>query len=256
MKLYDSHAHYNDEKFADCRDTLLDEILSGGEVQRILNAGTDIRTSRECVDLCRRYEAFVCAVGIHPHECGDVPDKNAALDEVRRMLEYEKAVAIGEIGLDYHYDFSERSVQKDYFDAQMSLSEELGLPVVIHDREAHGDTFDMIKAHPNAFGVMHSYSGSAEQARQLVSLGWYISFSGSVTFKNAHNLREAVTVVPDDRILVETDCPYLAPVPVRGSLNDSVKMKHTVGVLAEIRGEDPAKTAEITYENAVRLFGK
>ncbi len=251
--LFDSHAHYNDEKFTDAKATL--ESLFAGNIKYILNAGTNIETSGECIALADEFEGMYAAVGIHPHDSEDVTDSDAAEAEIRRMLSHPKAVALGEIGLDYHYDFSPRDVQQYWFERQMCIAEELGVPVIIHDREAHGDCMDVIKKHPGVCGVMHSFSGSCEMAAELVRMGWYISFTGVITFKNASRIIEAVKSIPDDRIMIETDCPYLTPEPYRGRVNHSGYMIYTAEKMAQIRGVSVDRICEQTLDNACRFFG-
>ncbi len=260
MRYFDSHAHSNDGRF--------DEEYPGGMaqaiedaravgVEAILNAGTDPLSSAASLALAERYPFFYASCGIHPGDSRRIADEEipAALDAIRRLAAHEKCVAIGEIGLDYHWDPDGKVRQSALFDAQMSLAEELKLPVIIHDRDAHGDCFDIVRAHPNVIGVFHSFSGSAEMARQLVQMGWYISFSGPITYKNAPKVREAASVVPHDRILTETDAPYLPPVPHRGELNFSGYLPFTVRAIAEAAGMTEEEAAERTYENAARLFG-
>lgn len=180
---------------------------------------------------------------------------DSALSEIEAMLTHPKCVALGEIGLDYHYDGTDRAVQAYAFEAQMKIAERHSVPVVIHDREAHGDIMDTIKRYPRVRGVLHSFSGSAEMARQLTDLGWYISFSGPVTYKNAAKVKEAAKIVPQDRLLVETDSPYLPPTPHRGKMNYPGYIAYTVRVVAELRGISESECARITCENAVEFFG-
>lgn len=250
--LFDTHAHYTDEKFGD--PTALLDTLFSSDICGILCAGTDRETSKASLELARKYSGMYAAAGIHPHECAKCGDLNSAIDGIMPYLLDEKTVALGEIGLDYYYDFAPRALQKEFFDAQLSLAEELSLPVIIHDREAHGDVFDIVSAHKNVTGIMHSYSGGAEQAREYVKRGFYISFSGSLTFKNAPKLSEAAKAVPLDRILVETDCPYLAPVPVRGQINHSGYMHYTAEKAAELLGVDYDKFCAAEVENANKIF--
>ena len=207
--------------------------------------------------LAEQYPFFYASAGIHPGDSRRITDEEipAALDAIRRIAAHPKCVAIGEIGLDYHWDPDGKVRQSALFDAQMSMAEELKMPVIIHDRDAHGDCFDIVRAHPNVIGVFHSFSGSAEMARQLVQMGWYISFSGPITYKNAHKVREAAAVVPHDRILTETDAPYLPPVPHRGELNYSGYLPYTVRAIAEASGMTEEEAAQRTLENAARLFG-
>lgn len=257
MTIFDSHAHYNDEKFGSSseRDGLISEIMNNG-VKYILNAGTNHITSKECLDIAEKFDGVFASVGIHPSDLYDLSDPDGALREIRRLAAHPKAVAIGEIGLDYYWHEDRCELQKKYLHLQLDLAEELGLPVIIHDRDAHGDCLDAVFAHPNVRGVFHSYSGSKESAMELIKRGWYISFSGVVTFKNATRYAEIVPVVPDDRILVETDCPYLTPHPHRGKRNDSGYLTYTVQKIAELRSDSPENIAKLTLRNAAELFGK
>lgn len=250
--MFDSHAHYDDKQFDEDRDILISSLFEQG-VKGFLNASSDIASSYASLALAHKYENVYAAVGIHPHEAAEVSED--WLNELDKISSDKKAVAIGEIGLDYHYDFSPRDIQMKVFEAQMAFAEKKNMPVVIHDREAHGDTLAVIDKFPNVKGVLHSFSGSYEMAEYLVRKGWYISFSGSVTFKTAEKLRHAVTAVPIDRVMCETDAPYLTPVPFRGKRNDSVKMRHTVEKLAEIYGISFEEMAEICLNNAYTLFG-
>ena len=220
MTLFDSHAHYDDRRF--------DEEFEGGGrgallkahdlgVKYISNIGSSIRTSRNSVALAEEFDFVFAAVGIHPSDAQEIPaaavDKSLA--EIEAMASHEKVRAIGEIGYDYHYDGTDKERQKYFFGAQMEIARRVGLPVIIHSRDAMGDTFDMLSEHGGVTGVLHSYSGSAEGVRQLTSKGWYVSFSGPVTYKNANKVKESAAAVPSDRLLIETDCPYLPPVPQR-----------------------------------------
>ncbi len=250
--MFDSHAHYDDKQFDEDRDILIPSLFEQG-VDGFLNASSDIASSYASLALAHKYENVYSAVGVHPHEAAEVSEN--WLQELEKLSKDKKAVAIGEIGLDYHYDFSPRDVQQKVFDAQMQFAEDHGLPVIIHDREAHGDTIATIDRFPKVTGVLHSFSGSFEMAEYLVKKGWYISFSGSVTFKTAEKLRHAVTAVPIDRVLCETDAPYLAPVPHRGKRNDSIKMRHTVEMLAEIHGITFEEMRVACKNNAYTLFG-
>lgn len=251
--LFDTHAHYTDEKFGDPTE-LLNSLFSG-DICGILCAGTDEKTSIQSIALAKKYEKMYAAAGIHPHECGAAGEINSALDRIVPLFAESKVKALGEIGLDYYYDFSDRETQRRFFDAQLSLAETYSLPVIIHDREAHGDVFDIVCAHPNVTGIMHSYSGSAEQAKEYVRRGYYISFSGSLTFKNASKLLEAARVVPADKFLIETDCPYLAPVPMRGKTNHSGYMHYTAEKAAELLGMDYEAFCDREVRNARAIFG-
>lgn len=257
--LFDSHAHYNDERFSGDENPLgaeglLRELLEG-EVCGIVNAGTDLDTCKRSIELAATFDKMYATVGIHPSDCAPYSDMDGVLQTVAELSKHEKVVAIGEIGLDYHYDFSPRDVQKRWFDAQLDLARTLDLPVVVHDRDAHGDVFDTIKRHSGVRVVMHSCSESAEVIKQLTKMGHYVSFSGSLTFKNAKSVVEAAKDAPIDKIMIETDCPYLAPIPHRGKMNHSGLMRHTAERLAEIKGVSYEDICRITYENAVRFFG-
>lgn len=250
--LFDTHAHYNDPQLTENKVT--PDLAHAEGVTYILNAGTNLETSKECLALAEQYPFCVAAVGIHPSDCGKCGELADAMNTLRTLAAHPKAVAIGEIGLDYYWDDMPRDVQKQWFSAQMELAKELSMPVVIHDREAHGDTFEMICRYPEVIGVMHSYSGSAEMASQYLKRGWYISFSGVVTFKNAERVREVARAIPHDRILVETDCPYLSPVPMRGKMNHSGNLHYTAETVAQVLGLPYDELVEISTENAKRLF--
>lgn len=252
MGLFDSHAHYNDTQMTENKVT--PDLAHAEGVTCILNAGTNLETSREVLALAEQYPFLVAAVGIHPSDCGKCGALSDAMAELERLCAHPKAVAIGEIGLDYYWDDMPRDVQKLWFEAQMNLAKKLGMPVVIHDREAHGDTFDMICRFPEVIGVMHSYSGSIEMAKEYLKRGWYISFSGVATFKNAARVREVTKAIPHDRILIETDCPYLAPVPMRGKMNHSGFLHYTAETLANELDVPYDDFVTLTEENAKRLF--
>lgn len=249
--MFDSHAHYDDEKFNFDREELLDRLFAEG-LTGFLNSASDERSSEAALEIVHNRSGAFCSAGVHPHEASNVtPGWERRIES---LLNEDKCVALGEIGLDYHYDFSPREVQKEVFRTQMAIAAEKDIPVIIHDREAHADVLEIIREFPSVRGVMHSFSGSAETAEILVSLGWYISFSGSLTFKNAQKTVLAAAAVPIDRLLTETDAPYLAPVPCRGVRNDSGLMKHTVQRLAEIRGKNFEEIASAAANNAYRLF--
>ena len=260
--LFDSHAHYFDSRWEGQAEDLLENGLFGKGLGGIVNVATDPENALRCIEQAKRHEGMYAAVGIHPTDCkalrGSVDDE---VSRIRYLLDTEekrrenKIVALGEIGLDYHWEPIEEELQKQYFHAQLALAEELSLPVIIHDREAHGDCFETVLQYPKVRGVFHSFSGSAEMARELCRRGWYISFSGVVTFKNGRRAREAAEIVPMDRILAETDAPYLAPEPFRGRMNHSGLMSYTVSALSEIKGVSYEDMVRITAENARRLFG-
>lgn len=260
MEYFDSHAHYNDARFAEeypgGADAAIRDAYDLG-VRYILNAGTNPQTSWESLALAEKYDFLYAAAGLHPEDAMHIADEDipSVLDEIRSLASHPKAVAIGEIGLDYHWDPDGKERQMRLFDAQLSMAEELSLPVIVHDRDAHGNAFDVVRAHPHVRGVFHSFSGSAEMARQLSRMGWYISFSGTISYKNAAKVREAAAVVPHDRLLIETDAPYLAPVPHRGKINYSGYVPCTARALANAIGLGEEETVRLTTQNAKNLFG-
>lgn len=259
MKFFDTHAHYNDHRFREEFPGGMEGAIAlsreaGAEF--ILNAGTSPENSMECIALAEKYDFFRASAGIHPYDCkylsGTLEDN---IEKIRPLLAHPKVDAVGEIGLDYHYEEIDRDQQKRYFIAQLELARETSMPVIIHDRDAHGDVYDIIRAFPDVKILLHSFSGSAESARQLCRAGRYISFSGTVSYKNARNVHEAAAVVPDELLLVETDAPYLPPVPHRGKINLSAYIPHTIDALSACRGQDAEKIAELTLRNAVAFFG-
>ncbi|MBQ9988232.1 MAG: TatD family hydrolase [Clostridia bacterium] len=251
--LFDTHAHLLAEQFEADRAEVLARFKGEG-VTLYLEAGTTAADSAKAIEWAQAHEGVFAGAGIHPHEAGEA---NAAdIDALAGLLQKEKCVALGEIGLDYHYDFSPRDVQKQVFEAQLCLAAAQKVPVVIHDREAHGDMLAMLSAFKGrVYGVMHCYSGSVEDAKRLLDMGYYISFSGSVTFKNAARLPEVAAYVPHDRILAETDSPYMAPVPKRGQRNNPGNVRLVVEKLAALRGIGFEQMAAQTRENGKRLFG-
>lgn len=248
--MFDSHAHYDDRAYDEDREALFERMFSEERLSGILTIGCSERSSREAIRLANKYPQVYAAVGFHPDHAEQVD-----VSVVESLLQEPKVVAIGEIGLDYYYETPARDVQQKAFRAQLELAEKTGYPVIIHDRDAHGDVLSIIKEYPSVTGVFHSYSGSVEMAEILLKMGWYISFSGVVTFKNARHALEVAKMVPDDRFLTETDCPYLTPVPFRGKRNDSGKMYFTVEKLAELRGVPFQTVEQQSEENARRLFG-
>ena len=250
---FDSHAHYDDERFEEDRDLLLTSMQENG-VDYIIDIGADLPTSRKALEIAETYGFVFAAAGVHPHDADSLSE--AGMAELEGLLGHPRVVALGEIGLDYHYDNSPRDLQQYWFEQQARLAVRCGLPVIIHDREAHGDCMEVIRRVEGLRGVMHCYSGSAEMVKELVKFGFYISFSGSVTFKNAKNVAEAARVVPDDRLLIETDCPYLAPVPHRGERNSSLLLHYTAERIAALRGTTLEEIARLSMENAFRLFSK
>ena len=260
MTLFDTHTHYFDGRFAaEFPGGAAEAIRLAREagVSRFLSCGTNAANSRASVDLAASEDGFYAAVGLHPEDCfplsGEVLEKE--LSDIRGMLSLPGVVAIGEIGLDYHYpDETDKEKQAYVLERQLRWAEETGLPVVIHSRDAAGDTFDILRRHPDVCGVLHSYSGSPEMARQYAALGWYVSFSGTVSYKTAEKVRECARAVPRDKLLIETDCPYLAPVPHRGKINYSGYLPDTCRAVAEAIGLTPEEAAAIAYENGCRLF--
>lgn len=248
--IFDTHAHYHDRQFDEDRETLLAELPSAG-IFRVVNCGTDTATSQICRDYADQYDYICAACGIHPHDCGAAEENWE--ETIRELLAHPKCVAVGEIGLDYHYDFSPREMQKLFFERQLQIAKELDLPVIIHDREAHGDTWELLQKYAPK-GVVHCFSGSVEMARDVVDLGMYIGLGGAVTFKNARKPVEVAKFVPEDRLLLETDCPYMAPVPFRGKRCDSRLIPCAAELIAELRGMDPQTLIDRTTENAKTLF--
>ena len=248
---FDTHAHYDDGRFDPDRAAVLAELPAAG-VGLVVNAGTDLPTSRFGLELAEDYPFVYAAVGIHPHEADSLDE--AALDQLKALSGHEKAVAIGEIGLDYHYDFSPREQQKKAFRAQMALARELDLPVIVHDRDAHGDCLAIVSEYPDLRGVFHCFSGSPEMAQTLLDRGWYLGFDGPVTYKNAKRAPEVIALCPMERILLETDSPYLAPVPHRGKRNDSRNLPWIAAKIGEVKGCSPETVARTAMENGKRLF--
>ena len=256
MTLIDTHAHLCDEKFDDDRSDVIARAREAG-VTKIISMGDTMAASAQAVQDAEEYPALYAAVGIHPESAC------VLTDEMRRQLltwaQHPKVVAVGEIGLDYYWekDASRRALQRDLLAAQLDLAREAGLPVCIHDREAHGDTLAMLRAEGAGLtGVLHCYSGSLEMARELWKMGWYIGIDGPLTYKNAAKLPDIVREAPADKLLVETDCPYLAPVPLRGKRNEPACVTHIAAKIAEIRGEAFEEVARYTTENAQRLYPK
>ena len=253
--LFDTHAHYDDERFDEDRDALLTSMPENG-VGLILNPGCDVESSRKAVSYAQKYPFVYAAVGIHPENIGEGWNNDLAV--VKELAQREPKVrAIGEIGLDYYWEKDERARarQQVVFARQMELARELGKPVIVHDRDAHGDCLEITRRYPEVTGVYHCYAGSAEMARELVKLGYYISFTGVITFKNARKALEVAVEVPIERLMVETDAPYMAPEPYRGRRNSSLYVHRMAEKIAEIKGMDADEVARITTENGRRLFG-
>ena len=253
MRLFDTHAHYDADAFdADRLEVLAS--MPGQGVELILNPGCDLKSSQTAVELAERFPFVYAAVGVHPEECADW---NAEHDipVLEALAQNPKVRAIGEIGLDYHWQENPpRELQQQAFHAQLELAEKLDLPVIVHDRDAHHDCLDIVRAHPNVTGVYHCYSGGVEDAKTLMKLGWMISFTGSITFKNARRALEVIDLLPLDRMMIETDSPYMSPEPFRGRRNDSGRVHLVAEAIARRKGLDPEEVARITLENGKRFF--
>ena len=250
--LFDTHAHMDDRAFDMDREELLASLPEKG-IRLLMNPGCSLESSRNAVALANRYDSVYAAVGSHPDAADEVDE--GVLEEYRKLCkENPKVKAIGEIGLDYHYEDIPREIQLRAFRMQMELARELGLPVIVHEREAHEDGMKIVEEFPTVTGVFHCYSGSAEMAKWLVSRGWYIGFTGVLTFKNARKALEVAASIPLDRIVLETDCPYMSPEPFRGKRNDPGKLYRMAEKLAELRGLSLEEVHRITSENGKRLY--
>ena len=252
MPIFDTHAHYDDSRFDGDRDAVLAALPEAG-VELVLDPGCDLPSSRAAAALAERYGHMYAAAGIHPENCAGFQD--ADLAALRQLLAQPKVAAIGEIGLDYYWaENPPRDFQQMVFRKQLALAEELDLPVIVHDREAHGDSLSIIREFPAVTGVFHCFSGSPEMAEELLKRGWYLGFDGPITYKNARRAPEVAAITPLERMVVETDAPYLSPVPVRGRRNDSRYLPHVIAKLAEWKGVTPEEMTRITCENGKRLF--
>ena len=250
--IFDSHAHYESEQFSADREELLGSILPQKGVVAVINMGSDMESLQQTIDLCDKYDYFYGAVGIHPECAADLPED--WIEQVEKLLSHPKIVAVGEIGLDYHWeDACPREKQKEVFLAQLELAKKHDLPVVVHDREAHGDMMEILRKYKPK-GVVHCFSGSVELARETVALGMYIGLGGVVTFKNARHSVEVAADIPLDRLLTETDAPYMAPVPFRGKRCDSSMIAYDAAKIAEVRGITAQEVLTAACENACRLF--
>ena len=249
--LFDTHAHLDDHAFdADRRELIAS--LPGRGIGLLMNPGCSFESSRNAIALAEEYDFIYAAVGSHPDVADEVDD--ALIAEYRELCKHPKVKAIGEIGLDYHYEDIPRDIQKRAFRLQMALAAELDLPVIVHEREAHEDGLKIVDEFPTVKGVFHCYSGSLEMAKELVRRGWYIGFTGVLTFKNARKALEVAAGIPTDRIVIETDCPYMAPVPFRGKRNDPSLVCHMADRLAQLLGISPVEARRITMENGKRLY--
>jgi len=249
--LFDTHAHLNDERFEENRESLISSFKENG-ISYVCEIGYDLESSKRALELSEKYDFIYAVLGVHPHDSSKLTDKG--LMELEKMLSHEKAVALGEIGLDYYYDNSERDVQRYWFAQQAELAKSLKCPISVHTRDAMEDTLNILKAHGGGDGIIHCYSGSVESAKILLNMGYYISFAGPVTFKNANTALDVIRYVPNDRMLIETDSPYLAPVPHRGKRNCPLYVREVAAKIAEIKGMDFEEVAEITTKNAKKVY--
>lgn len=248
---FDTHAHLNDERFDDDREKLILSLNENG-VSNTCEIGFDMPSSRAAADLADKYDFIYAAVGIHPHDADTADD--GCYTELEKLLGRKKVVALGEIGLDYYYDNSERDIQREVFANQLELAKKIGCPVTIHTRDAMGDTIDILRSHGGGNGIIHCFSGSKESAKILLDMGYYISFAGPVTFKNANSILDVVRYVPTDRVLIETDSPYLAPVPHRGKRNCPIYVSEVAAKIAELKDMSIDEVAEITRKNAFDVY--
>ncbi len=249
---FDTHTHLDDAKFAEDREAVIEKIREA-EVSLLVNIGADLQSSKSSVLLSHQYDFIYAAVGVHPYDAETMTEADLAVLE--ELAKEEKVLAIGEIGLDYHYENADREKQKEWFYRQIKLAEKLDLPYVVHNRDAHADCLSVIRQSGYFRGVMHCYSGSVEMVPELIAMGFYLSFAGPVTFKNGKRAKEAVKVVPLDRILIETDSPYLTPEPYRGKRNDSSMVPYVAKEIAGLLGKTEEEIAKITLENGKRFFG-
>ncbi len=250
---FESHAHYDDKRYNNDREAII-EAIKESNVGCVVNIGATLESSKRSVELTKKYEFFYASVGVHPHDAKSLSEER--LNTLEALAKNPKVVAIGEIGLDYYYEFSPRDTQREWYKKQLDLANRLSLPVIIHSRDAAQETFDILKDSPVREGVIHCYSGSAQMAKGYEKMGFYIGVGGVVTFKGAKDLVETVAAVSLDKILIETDCPYLSPEPFRGQRNDSTKLKYVVKKIAEIKGITEAQVEEATEANARKLFFK
>lgn len=251
--IFDTHAHYDDEAFDEDRDRLLEQLPQEG-IGKLVNVGASLASCQKTIELMEKYDYIYGALGVHPNETGELNEEKFAW--LKKICRQEKCVAVGEIGLDYYWDEPEREVQKKWFARQLELARELSLPVIIHSRDAAKDTIDVMKE-GNAEqigGVIHCYSYTKETARTFLDMGFYFGIGGVLTFSNAKKLKEAVEYIPMDKIVLETDCPYLAPVPNRGKRNSSLNIPYVIQALAAIKNLPEAEIRDKTWENAHRLY--
>lgn len=249
--IFDSHAHYDDHRFDEDRDELIASLWTHG-IGKVINIGSDLASIENVLSLVETYPEFYGSVGIHPSDTKDLTEEDMVY--LKKSAAKDGIVAIGEIGLDYYYEEPEISIQKKWFHRQLDLAEETGLPVIIHSRDACQDTLDILKERKRVIGVVHCFSYTKETAEEYLKMGYYIGIGGVLTFKNAKKLKEAVEVIPMDRILLETDCPYLAPEPHRGTRNSSLMLPYVIEEIARIKNLEPKQVEDATWENVHRLF--
>lgn len=249
---FDTHAHLLDERFDEDREKLIQE-LPDNDIANVVESSADLANSIKAAALAREYSMIHAAVGIHPHSASEWDDGTEV--KLRKLLQEPKVVAVGEIGLDYHYTFSPREIQKQVFEKQIQLALDTDYPIVVHSREATADTLEILKRYPKVRGELHCFSGSAETAKELVKMGFYIAFGGALTFKNARKTLEAAQAVPLEKLLIETDCPYMTPVPFRGKRNEPSYVKYVAEKLAEVKNVSVEEIAQVTMENGKRFFG-
>ena len=253
--IFETHAHYNDDAFLEDREEIFAQFPEKG-IGPVVNIASDLKSIEECLDLAHRYPFMYCALGIHPSDCGPLTED--LLEEIRGKLADPRVAAVGEIGLDYYWDSAAREAQRYWFEAQMAMARDAQLPVVIHSREAAQDTLALMKKHraEEIGGVVHCFSYSAEIAREVVKMGFFIGIGGVVTFKNAKKLREVAEKIPIENIVLETDCPYLAPVPFRGKRNSSLNLPYIAEGIAKIKGMETEEVIACTAQNAYRLYSR
>ncbi len=249
--LFDTHVHLLDERFDEDRAEVIRALPQQG-VAQVVESSADLADSIRAAALAKEHHIVYAAVGVHPHSASEWDDRTASA--LRALLCEEKVVAVGEIGLDYHYDFSPREKQREVFEQQILLAREEGYPIVVHSREATADTMELLKRYPDVRGELHCFSGSAQTAEELVKMGYYIAFGGALTFKNARKTLEAAAAVPMERLLIETDCPYMTPVPFRGKRNEPAYVRLVAEKLAEVKGVSFEEIARVTMENGIRFF--
>lgn len=252
MELFDTHSHYNDEKFNEDREEIIEETYKSG-ITKFVCAGYNLNSSKDAIEIANKYEYIYAICGISPNDLEDYNTPN--IEEIRKIAQDKKCVAIGEIGLDYYWEKDNKQLQKEAFVNQIDIANELNLPIVIHSRDAVQDTIDILKTHKvEKKGIFHCCQLNKYLVEEAIKLGFYISFAGPITFKNSKNARELVNVVPMDKILIETDSPYLSPEPVRGTRNNSMNVKYVAEKIAEFKGIPIEEVAGKTYENAIRIF--